>query len=91
MNVVLTLLSGWPIFLERSRKMLSIRYLNADGAGFAEKHDVEEGTTIGQFLDYQDVNPKENMILINRGPVEREYVLQEGDRISVTPLKIEGA
>jgi molybdopterin converting factor small subunit len=31
------------------------------------------------------------MIRVNRQPVARDYVLQEGDRVSITPTKIEGA
>jgi sulfur carrier protein ThiS len=31
------------------------------------------------------------MIRVNRQPVPRDYVLREGDRISITPTKVEGA
>ena len=31
------------------------------------------------------------LIRVNRQPVARDYVLQEGDRVTITPTKIEGA
>jgi hypothetical protein len=31
------------------------------------------------------------LIRVNRQPVVRDYVLQENDRITMTPTKIEGA
>ena len=31
------------------------------------------------------------LIRVNRQPVPREYILQEGDRVTMTPTKIEGA
>ena len=71
--------------------MVNVLYLNADGAGFAERITLQEGTTICAFLEGQEVSIDENMILVNRQNVSKDQVLQEGDRISVTPLKIEGA
>jgi len=35
--------------------------------------------------------PSDYLIRVNRQPVARDYVLQEGDRVTVTPTKIEGA
>jgi sulfur carrier protein ThiS len=31
------------------------------------------------------------LIRVNRQPVPRDYVLQEGDRVTITPTKVEGA
>ncbi len=31
------------------------------------------------------------LIRVNRQPVARDYVLQDGDRVSITPTKIQGA
>jgi len=33
----------------------------------------------------------DHLIRVNRQPVPREYVLKDGDRITITPVKIEGA
>ena len=35
--------------------------------------------------------PQDYLIRVNRQPVAADQVLQEGDRVSVTPTKIEGA
>ncbi len=31
------------------------------------------------------------LVRVNRQPVARDYVLQEGDRVTITPVKLEGA
>ena len=35
--------------------------------------------------------PEDFLIRVNRQPVARDYVLQENDRVTITPTKIEGA
>jgi hypothetical protein len=35
--------------------------------------------------------PQDYLIRVNRQPVAADQVLQEGDRVSLTPTKIEGA
>jgi len=35
--------------------------------------------------------PEDFLIRINRQPVPRDYILQENDRVTITPTKIEGA
>ena len=73
--------------------MITILFINNDGAGFADHVEVSEGTTIEQFLAARMPGRKSDDLLIrvNRQPVAREQVLREGDRITVTPTKIEGA
>lgn len=72
---------------------MRILYVNNDGGGFADYVDVQDGKTVEQF--FKDKMPAEEstdyLIRVNRQPVPRDYVLQEGDRITVTPTKIEGA
>jgi hypothetical protein len=34
--------------------------------------------------------PQDYLIRVNRQPVSRDYALQENDRVTVTPVKIEG-
>lgn len=67
--------------------------INNDGAGFADYIDVEAGTTIEQLFNQQvkSGKPSDYLIRVNRLPSHREQVLQEGDRISITARKIEGA
>ena len=67
--------------------------INNDGGGFADYVEVPNGTTV-RHLFQQTVNSTkaENyLIRVNRQPVAAEQVLQEGDRISFTPVNIEGA
>jgi sulfur carrier protein ThiS len=72
---------------------MKIFAINNAGAGFADTLDVPEGTTI-KALFHQMVphgRPEDYLIRLNRGPVQADYVLQEGDRVSITARKIEGA
>jgi len=54
---------------------------------------VAEGTTVESFFQEQLPNRKagDYLIRVNRQPVARDYVLADGDRITMTPTKIEGA
>ena len=72
---------------------MRLLYINNLGGGFADYIDVAEGTTVEQFFKdkMQGSKPDDFLIRVNRQPVPREYVLKEGDRITVTPTKIEGA
>lgn len=72
---------------------MKIFAINNNGAGFADTMEVPEGTTI-KALFHQMVphgRPEDYLIRLNRGPVQADYTLQEGDRVSITPRKIEGA
>jgi hypothetical protein len=73
--------------------MARVLFINNSGAGFADYVDVDEGTKIEQFLQQkvQGYKPADLLIRVNRQPVPRDYVLQPNDRISATPVKIEGA
>ena len=72
---------------------MRIMYINNDGGGFADYVTASEGTTVEQFFTdrMQGCKSSDYLIRVNRQPVPRDYVLQENDRITVTPTKIEGA
>jgi sulfur carrier protein ThiS len=72
---------------------MKVLLLNNDGAGFADYVEAQPGTTIQQFLDEKLPHYKAGDLLIrvNRQPVAQDYVLQDGDRVSATPVKIQGA
>ena len=55
--------------------------------------DVREGTSVGSFFSQQlpDRKAEDYLIRVNRQPVLRDQVLQDGDRITMTPTKIDGA
>lgn len=71
---------------------MRLLYINNDGGGFADFVDVTEDTTVEQFFKdkMQGSKPDDFLIRVNRQPVPREYVLKEGDRVTVTPTKIDG-
>ena len=72
---------------------MRILFVNNDGAGFADYVNVTDGTTVEQFftIKIEGREPSDYLIRINRQPVPKDYVLQEGDRVTITPTKIEGA
>ena len=72
---------------------MRILFVNNDGGGFADYINVHEGKTVEQFFKDQmpDRRPEDYLIRVNRQPVPRDYVLQENDRVTLTPVKIEGA
>ena len=72
---------------------MRILFINNSGSGFADYVDVAEGTNIQTFLATKVPHHKAEDLLIrvNRQPVAKDYVLQPDDRISATPVKIEGA
>jgi hypothetical protein len=73
--------------------MARILFVNNDGGGYADYLDVEDGTTVENFFQEQlpDRKAGDFLIRVNRQPVARDYVLADGDRITMTPTKIEGA
>ena len=72
---------------------MRILYVNNEGGGFADYLEVNPGTTVEIFFNENMPNrkPDDFLIRVNRQPVARDYVLQEGDRVTITPTKIEGA
>ena len=72
---------------------MRILFIDNSGGGFADYVQVSEGIMVEQFFnDKMPGRKAENyLIRVNRQPVARNYVLQDGDRITITPVKIEGA
>ena len=72
---------------------MKILWINNDLGGFADYVHINEGTTVKGFFNEKLPNrePSEYLIRVNRQPVASDYVLQEGDRVTATPVKIEGA
>jgi sulfur carrier protein ThiS len=72
---------------------MKVLFVNNDGAGFADYLEVEPNTTVDKFFAQQMAgrSPQDYLIRVNRQPVARDQVLQEGDRVSMTPTKIAGA
>ena len=74
-------------------QQIKILLINNDGAGFADQTMVAKGTTVGQLFAFHfpTGEPSDYMIRVNRQNASADQVLEEGDRCSITPVKIEGA
>ena len=72
---------------------MKILFIDNQGGGFADYVDVADGTTVDKFFSEKMHGGKaeDYLIRVNRQPVARDCLLQEGDRVTITPLKIEGA
>ena len=72
---------------------MKVLYLNNDGGGFADHIEIANGTTVQALFNQRVGAGKESnyLIRVNRQPASSEQVLLDGDRVSITPTKIEGA
>ncbi len=72
---------------------MRILFINNHGGGFASHIDVADNTTVAQLFDkqLQGCQPEDYLIRVDRQPANAEQVLVEGQRVSITPVKIEGA
>jgi len=72
---------------------MKILFINNEGGGFADYVNLDQGNTVEKFFSEKMSHGKaeDYLIRVNRQPVPRDYVLQEGDRVTITPTKIEGA
>lgn len=71
---------------------MKVMYINNDGGGFADFIDISPGTTVKALFEQRiDGKPEDFLIRVNRQPTTHDHVLQEDDRVSFTPVKIEGA
>ncbi len=74
--------------------MIDVTMVTNGGAGLPVKIPVVEGTTLEKFLEVSfDGNPDEFTVRVraNGMSVEahRDYILQDGDRVSLAPSKIQ--
>ena len=72
---------------------MRVMFLNNDGGGFADHIDVADGITVSQLFNQKVPGRKagDYLIRVNRQPASADQLLRDGDRVSVTPTKIEGA
>jgi hypothetical protein len=84
-------LAGLCSFLKEY--FMKVLFINNEGGGFADHIEVEPNTSIRDLFKarMKANHPEDYLIRVNRLPVAADYVLQEGDRVSFTPTKIEGA
>jgi sulfur carrier protein ThiS len=72
---------------------MQVLFINNDGGGFADYLEVSGGTTVENLFQQRIAHgkPQDYLIRVNRQPVAAGQTLQDGDRVSITPTKIEGA
>ena len=72
---------------------MRILYINNSGGGWADHVDVPPLQPVQQFFEERmpGCKPEDYLIRVNRQPVSRDHVLQENDRVTITPVKIQGA
>ena len=72
---------------------MKVLFINNDGGGFANHIEIQDGTSVKSLFDQHIGHGKESnyLIRVNRQPVAKDQVLVQGDRVTITPTKIEGA
>lgn len=71
-----------------------IMFVSNYGEGFSGRVEVEDGTTVGEFIRGklgENVNLENYNINMDRSPVSESQVLKNGARLTMTPSKIVGA
>ena len=72
---------------------MKIFFLNNYGGGFANQIDVAAGISVGELFAQRmpGCQAEDYLIRVNRQPAVADEPLTDGARVSVTPVKIEGA
>lgn len=72
---------------------MHVLFINNDGGGFAGKIEIEPQTTVDQLFQQRlpGCRSEDYLIRVNRQHCVAGQFLCEGDRVSITPIKIEGA
>lgn len=78
---------------DRAMNTIKILYVNNDGGGFADTLEIAADTTVAAFFAARlpEGRPADYLIRVNRQPVASKSLLRDGDRVTITPTKIEGA
>ena len=72
---------------------MKVLFINNDGGGFADTIEVADGLTVADLFAERLPSGKaaDYLIRVNRLPCTAGQVLHDGDRVTITPTKIEGA
>lgn len=72
---------------------MKVLFINNEGSGFADYLEIAAGTTVEKLFAEQLPygKPQDYLIRGNRQPVAANQELTDGDRISITANKIQGA
>ena len=72
---------------------MKILFINNFGGGYADFLEISSGTTVDKLFTQKmpGCQADDYLIRVNRQPVPKDYELQEGDRVTITPTKVDGA
>lgn len=72
---------------------MQIMFINNDGGGFADTIDVADGSTVAALFAERLPGRKavDFLVRVNRLPATADQILNDGDRVSMTPTKVQGA
>jgi hypothetical protein len=72
---------------------MQIMYINNDGGGFADTIEVSDGKSVAALLSERLPGRKavDFLVRVNRLPATADQLLRDGDRVSMTPTKVQGA
>lgn len=67
--------------------------LISNESGYADNLETKDGISVSELFKQQlpKGRPQDYLIRVNRQPASADQVLQNGDRVSFTPTKLEGA
>mgnify|MGYP001382733035 CR=1 FL=1 len=70
---------------------MKILFVNNHGGGFADYTHIPHGTTTEELFNQRmgHAKPDHYLIRVNGKAAPRDLVLTEGNRVSITPVKIE--
>lgn len=76
-----------------SGKANTVYFINAAGGGYSDTLGVEVGCTVAELFDemMEGAKPENYLIMVNRMPVAADEVIQDGDRVSITPVQVKGS
>ncbi len=70
---------------------IKIQLVDNNGGGFNDYVEVDEGITLSAFMRKHGIDSKKNLVRVNREEIAHSTKLCDGDRVTVTPTKIDGA
>jgi sulfur carrier protein ThiS len=73
---------------------MKITFINNDGGGWSKTLTINHEATVENIIVSQigeGFDPNNYKIRVNREPVMKDYILKDGDRVTCTPVKVDGA